>query len=503
MTALIAHEGIFVPVSKKVSPYLTAGAAISAAGFIMGTPLGAPAPDVQVDTVRLTSGDGADSPLGNGTALIVGGSGYPAPGQGYEDAYDALYLQPRDFGGTLQSLTTPESLYPLTGPFSETYDASTAQGVADIVQAVHSQIAAGGVDAANPVVVTGYSQGATLDSLAMSQLAKDDVPVPSNDVHFVMVGDPNAPNGGMLERFDLPAGTNPEVPSLGLTFGGATPSDLYPADVYTYEYDGFADFPKYPINIVSDLNAYLGILFNHVGYLGLTPEQVSGAIQLPTSAADTMVSYYMIPSDSLPLLDPLRLVPFVGNPLADLVQPDLSVLVNLGYGDVADNSLGGFSQGDADVATPLSFLPPQSVLDQVPQALANGLQQGLQDYFKDLTDPSNYQLYSPETMSALGPLLGTITAGGDLNDASDLPHLLSAELTGIESWFTQGVTELSLAHTGIPPLDMASTVLITLPQIAENIFETEMAAGDPIDAIGDPLAVYVGLAPLILEGAIS
>jgi hypothetical protein len=185
-----------------------------------------------------------------------------------------------------------------------------------------------------------------------------------------------------------------------------------------------------------------------------------------------------------------------------VIQPDLSVLVNLGYGNVADNFLGGFDQGYADVATPLGFLPPQSVLDQVPQALANGLQQGLQDAFKDLTNPSNYQLYPPETMNAFGPLLGTIIAGGDLNDPSDVPHLLSAELTGIENWFTQGVAELSLTHTGIPLLDMASTVLFTLPQIADNIFETEMAAGDPVDAIGEPLAVYVGLAPLILLGAI-
>jgi hypothetical protein len=495
-------EGSIVPVSKKVRPFLTAGASISAAaGLITGTPLGPQAPVVRVDAVRLTGGDGADSPLGDGTAFIVGASLYPTPSQGYEDAYDALYLQPHGFGGTLQSLTTPESLYPFSFPFSETLDKSTGQGVADIVNAVHSQITAGGVDAANPVVVTGYSQGAVLDSLAMSQLAADGVP--SDDVHFVMLGDPDAPNGGLLERFDLPAGTNPEAPALGLTFSGATPSDLYPADIYTYEYDGFVDFPKYPINIVSDLNAYLGIVFNHIGYLGVTPEQVSDAIQLPTSTADTMVNYYMIPSDSLPLLDPLRLVPFAGNPLADLIQPDLSVLVNLGYGDVQDNYLGGFSPGYADVATPLSFLPPQSVLDQIPQALASGLQQGLNDAFKDLTNPSNYQLYAPETMNAFGPLLGTIVAGGDLNDPSDLPHLVSAELAGIESWFTQGVTELSLTHTGIPPIDMASTVLFTLPQIAENIFETEMAAGDPLDAIGDPLAFDVGIAPLIFFGALS
>jgi hypothetical protein len=489
-------------VNKKLSPFLTVGAAISAAaGVITALLADASVPGVRSDVVRLTSGDGADSPLGDGLALIVGGSGYPSPGQGYVDAYDALYLAPREFGGTLQSLTTPESLYPFTFPFSETYDASTAQGVADIVHAVQGQIADGGVDAANPVVVTGYSQGATLDSLAMTQLAADGVP--SVDVHFVSLGDPNAPDGGLLERFDLPAGTNPELPSLGLTFSGATPSDLYPADIYSYEYDGFVDFPKYPINIVSDLNAYVGILFNHLGYLGFTPEQVADAIQLPTSAADTMANYYMVLSDSLPLLDPLRLVPFLGNPLADLIQPDLSVLVNLGYGNADYTNLGGFDHGDADVATPLGFLPSQSVLDQVPQALANGLQQGVHDFFKDLTDPSNYQLYSPETQDAFGPALGTIIAGGDLNDPSDFPHLLSAELTGIENWFTQGITELSLAHTGIPPLDVASALLFSLPQLDYNVVTSMLADGATLtDAIGTALSADIGILPLAAVGAL-
>jgi hypothetical protein len=45
----------------------------------------------------------------------------------------------------------------------------------------------------------------------------------------------------------------------------------------------------------------------------------------------------------LPLLDPLRGIPVIGNPLADLVQPDLRVIVDLGYGD-----------GYANVPTPAS-----------------------------------------------------------------------------------------------------------------------------------------------------
>ena len=289
----------------------------------------------------------------------------------YADVVDTDYLAPRDFSGTTQIVTTPEALYPFLGPFTETFDDSEAQGQQILDTAILNQIAGGNVNAANPVDVFGYSQSSVISSLLMPELASQDVP--SDDVHFVLVGDESAPNGGILERFDLPAGTQPTIPSLGLTFSGPEASDLYPTDVYTNEYDGFADFPQYPIDPLSDLNAVLGIAFQHTTYLGLTPEQIQDAIQLPTTAADTLTNYYMIPDSTLPLLDPLQLIPFIGQPLVDLLNPDLSVLVNLGYGDVADNYLGGWSQGDADVPTTLGFLPSSSVLEQVPQALVNGL----------------------------------------------------------------------------------------------------------------------------------
>lgn len=474
--------------------YLGAGIALAGAGLNMVAPVST---DALVRPVLLT---GADSPLGGGTALMIGASGIPTPSQGWLRAFDALYLQPRDFTGTMQPVTTPESLYPFTLPFSETFDRSVAQGAQNVVNAVQQQIAAGGVDAANPIVITGWSQGSTVDSLVMSQLAAHGVP--SDDLHLVIVGDPNAPNGGMLERFDVPAGTNPDATFLGMTFGAPTPSDLYPADVYNMEYDGFADFPQYPINFLADINAYLGIVFNHIAYEGLTAQQVNDAVLLPGSqslGADTLTNYYMIPSASLPLLDPLRLVPFVGNPLADLLQPDLAVLVNLGYGSTTD----GWSTGAADVLTPMGFLPPSSVLDRVPQALADGLSQGLADAGRDLVTPGNYQLIAPETMTdVLGPLVGTVTAAGDLNDPSDFATWISAELDGIGNWFAQGVGEVSLSHTGVPPIDMAATLLLTLPQIAVNLYDSQLAAGDPVDAVGDPIAALVGLSPLMLIGAL-
>ncbi len=40
----------------------------------------------------------------------------------------------------------------------------------------------------------GYSQGATAESMAMTQLAEDGI-VPRDAVHFVFIGDPSAPDG--------------------------------------------------------------------------------------------------------------------------------------------------------------------------------------------------------------------------------------------------------------------------------------------------------------------
>ncbi len=57
--------------------------------------------------------------------------------------------------------------------------------------------------------------------------------------------------------------------------------------------------------------------------------------------------------NGLPLLEPLRVIPVIGNPLADLLQPDLTTIVNLGYG----NPNFGYSTGPADVQTYFGLFP--------------------------------------------------------------------------------------------------------------------------------------------------
>ncbi len=143
------------------------GVTIAGAGLIAIPASVAPIPAAQTRAVQLTSGDTADSPLGDGTALILGGSGLETPGQDYADVVDTDYLAPRDFSGTTQIVTTPEALYPFLGPFTETFDDSVTQGQQILDTAILNQIAGGNVDAANPVDVFGYSQSAVIGSLLM------------------------------------------------------------------------------------------------------------------------------------------------------------------------------------------------------------------------------------------------------------------------------------------------------------------------------------------------
>ncbi len=175
----------------------------------------------------------------NLTTLILGPTKVPIPSDSYIARADALYVRANPMTQILQGLYTPEELYPITGVRSLTLNSSVIEGVTILDDAIKTQLSIPG----NSVTVFGYSQSAILTSLEMQKLAAMGSAAPSaTQLNFVLVGNEMNPNGGMLARFP-----NLIIPSLGLTFYGATPSDtIYPTAIYTQEYDGFADFPRYP-----------------------------------------------------------------------------------------------------------------------------------------------------------------------------------------------------------------------------------------------------------------
>jgi len=307
-------------------------------------------------------------PTSVGISIIMTPTDIPVPTPKYLSEVYNLYISPNFTTTNLQGLTTPEQLFPITGLRSMTLDQSVRQGLAILNKAIFQAYDNG----MTPINVFGYSQSAVIASLEMQKLLA--AGIPSTDVNFVLVGDPMNPNGGMFTRFP---GLN--LQHLGAMYSGGTPSNAYPTVIYTGEYDGFADFPRYPIDVFADLNALMGVLYVHNVYPTFTATQVASAVELSTSGP-TMTTYYMIPTENLPLLEPLRAIPYIGNPLADLLQPDLTYLVNWGYGDPAY----GYSTGPANVVTPFGLLPPHSATVALQHDLVIGNQQGIADATADL-----------------------------------------------------------------------------------------------------------------------
>jgi hypothetical protein len=306
----------------------------------------------------------------------------------------------------------------------------------------------------------------------------------ANQLNFVLVGNEMNPNGGLLARFP-----GLSIPSLGLTFYGGTPADtIYPTNIYTLEYDGFADFPQYPLNFVSDLNAVAGIIYVHTTYVNpflghpaVTPTQVDNAIALSTSPGyytnGGVTHYYMMPTQNLPLLDPVRSIPVIGNPIADLLQPDLRVLVNLGYG----NPDFGWSTGYANLTTPFG-LAPHVGASIVLGDLAAGTQQGIQAFKADLatihTTPITLPKFDPAFLTAFStPPVPSPVPPTPLNIANTIASIISTDY---------GVLQ--------PTADIALALVTTVPAYDATLFVGQLLQGNLINAIGYPIAADVGLA---------
>jgi hypothetical protein len=467
---------------------------------------------------------------GEDIGLVIGASGVPIPGALYVAAANGQYLDnefthlypdltfygatstvPSDIGFYGQGVFTPEGLYPLTGagvhqlllnyPTADdgfpALSSSVGQGMAILESTIAADQAAG--DAST---VFGYSQSSTIASYVMAQLDPSGTPqTGALDPQFLLVADPSNPNGGALERFagfETTSGqtvSDPlNLPSLGFVFDSATPSDDYVTNIYSLEYDGFADFPRYPLNFLSDLNAFLGIATLHGTYLngfeeghgGPTAEQIANAILLPGSAdsgtADSLTNYYMI--DETP-----PLVALLPQPLQDLLGPDLTYLINLGYGD---GSLGYSVDADspADVATPFGLFPDVS-LSTVLSTLATDTQQGITALEQDptawtsLLEPTS----SEQSLTELLSTLGTVAA----NPAATLTDLVNAISSAASAAYS----------TLLPLADIGNALLTSLPAYDLSLFTDNLSNGDLLDAIGLPIAADTGMGTLFAGFAVA
>jgi hypothetical protein len=241
----------------------------------------------------------ADDPLsGSDTAIILGGTTEPTPSTAFAQAAENVFLNPLGFDGgatsstvcdmigtdpcaaPLQVLTTPELIQ--QGPSSIT-------AADDVVLAVENEFTAnpGAFSASDPLTIFGYSQSATAESIAMSQLEADGIP--SQDLHFVFIGDPSLADTGVwpnlvpdLDGIFGTSLTNTILTDLGFdgVLGNVTPDDLYPTTIYTLATDGVGDWQE-DFQAGGLLDALSHLFIQHAEYLGLTAEQVADSMTTP------------------------------------------------------------------------------------------------------------------------------------------------------------------------------------------------------------------------------
>jgi hypothetical protein len=387
-----------------------------------------------------------DDPL---NALMMGGTGMPTPSEFWQDTIVADYIDP----------ATGENYTPVMVPTPETLASTTVPvGLADL-QAVMAQQPSG-----QPYVVEGYSQSADIvvaEKEALMQAGQHP------DVTLLMLGDPGRPNGGLDERF-----VGMFTPGLGMGhLTGAEPTDAgVPTIDIANQYDFVADYPQFPIDPVSDLNAVFGLIYAHAAYGdGPLPEEVpdvwppSAPLSGPFADEYTLGSteivkqvdgdttFYFIPTTDLPLLDPLRSLG-VPESVLNIFQPALQVIVEAGY----DRSI---PFGDP---TPAELIP---TIDPVTFTLelGNGIVQGANNAFE--------------------------LVGGQLPDYAEIENFF----TSAESWseqdigvpYDQVVTELNADFNPITAFDDFEG---SIGQDIENVLE---ATGIQQDVL-DPVLALIG-----------
>jgi hypothetical protein len=313
------------------------------------------------------------------TALIVPGTGTPNPAQDYMDNAVNYYLVPAgDCVGGCTTVPVPyyAQFWPIPLPGwggleGQKWNVSVGQGLDHLTTEYGNAV--DNNPPSTPITIFGYSQGATVATLFKATLHD---PANADELNFLFIGDPQRPNGGFFERFAI-LGT---VPILDATFGRPAPTDNCEhsngspcATDVALQYDGVVDFPEYPIDFLSTLNAIAGFQYVHGTYLapngddavtetpyGYTPAQVEAAVAAASddcSAAtfcqrhgDTI--YVTLPAKVLPIMQPaLDLASATGTsalviPIVDLISPATQTLIELGY-----------NRTDYGAPTPIRLIP--------------------------------------------------------------------------------------------------------------------------------------------------
>lgn len=254
----------------------------------------------------------ADAPYGPDAreALVVGGTGNGTPSEEmmHQLVEQGIISDPDPVG-----VSYPADIWPLRGDL--TLDQSVSVGVANLGAALSA--------ASGPVVVVGISQGAVVVNYEKSALlAQAD---PPQNIMFVTIGDPTNSDGGLLAK--LP---HVHIPILDATIPKAPVETPYDTIEIVHEYDGYADFPDNPLNILAVLNAAAGVIYEHPNKSGVDLADPRNVVTVDTNSLGGTTTHVLVPTDQLPLTRPLRTLG-VPDRLVDRLDAPLRRIIDTGY----------------------------------------------------------------------------------------------------------------------------------------------------------------------------
>jgi hypothetical protein len=444
----------------------------------------------------LTSAMTSNVSLAASQIFVMGGTGQPlsSPQEAVTDVQQYLGQATANFVDPLMAVTwsvgdatpdtiaiiTPEQVRYNTGLNDLTSDESIAEGRQDLdncirgigcnYNAVASYGAPSAASDANPVQVFGYSQSATIAMLEKADLAAAyaagvvSTPGPGA-LSFVVIGDPNRPNGGYMARG--PNGLT--ISFLGATFSGpaATNTPYSTVDI-AQEYDGAADGPVNPLNLLAVANALLGMAYLHHNY-GSVSLTEPGVVNQGTYGDTT---YYLIPGRVIPLLIPVTQMPVIGPTLADTLNPTLQVIVESAYNR-------WISPGQPTQWNPLYFPNPISLavnlLVSIPTGLDNGIQDlvGVRPFGTQRPGPygvggPSVTYVTPPAQTTSAPLLNLAvgrTAVANPNDPTRMlaDHAQLGPTTGPASVDTPAASPISSSADNPPGITKRPQLPIRLP----------------------------------------
>jgi hypothetical protein len=243
------------------------------------------------------------------------------------------------------ALDYPGQLGIVSGPNALTADQSTAAGQKLLHALILNELQNGQTE---PIAVAGLSEGTLVIDAELAYLATNPADAPNRDaLTFYVFGDMLRGLGQMYLR-------GITVPFIGQTFG-PVPETKYDTVVVNEQWDGWANPPDRPWNLLADLNAVMGAVYTVNGsndHSQTSLDSLADAIEVSetVNSLGGKTTTYLVPRQQLPLTRPLRQL---GIPdwAVDELDKLLMPLINYGYSNITPY-LGPRIENDQLVFTP-------------------------------------------------------------------------------------------------------------------------------------------------------